>query len=76
MKIKFNREGFEEVLRSPQVAAWVDREANAVAARAGSNFEASSMQGKSRYRAIVIPSNGQGYYENKRYNLLLKALGG
>jgi hypothetical protein len=53
VKIEMNSEGARELLRSPEVAAELERRAQLIAAAAGPGFEVDARLGANRARASV-----------------------
>lgn len=53
VRIVLNRAGVEELLRSPEVRADLERRARAIAAAAGEGMEVDSAIGRTRARAMV-----------------------
>lgn len=74
MRIKWNIKGFEELRRSPGVAADIDARAARVAAAAGKGYVASPYEGKSRHRASVFTQTPRAMVDSKRNNTLLRAI--
>lgn len=76
-----NRKGIIEVMRSPGVAAEVNRHASRIARQAGDSagapggFEVSSRQGKSRFRAIVYANSMKAKRREASGNHLLRSMG-
>ncbi|MEW2011404.1 hypothetical protein AB0300_18235 [Microbacterium sp. NPDC078814] len=75
-RVKWNRAAFRELRLTPEALELVEEHADAVAARAGSGYEASAVYGKNRARASVITGNFEAILDNARHNTLLRALGG
>ena len=71
---KWNIKGFEEIRRSPEIQAEVEALAQGLADEAGRGFVTSSMQGKSRFRAIVFAGDSRAYGAQLRSNVLQKVL--
>lgn len=73
-KIQWNFDAFEQIRRSPGVAADVDSRAARIAAAAGTGFEAGSFEGKSRHRASVITATPKARARNAKRNTLLRSI--
>ncbi|WP_313007318.1 hypothetical protein [Corynebacterium variabile] len=73
-KLQWNPKAFEVIRRSPGVMDAVDVEADSIAAECGSGYTTSSVQGKTRYRTIVIPDSYKAYRDNQKNNTLVKVL--
>ena len=76
VKIELNRKGMRELLRSKEMVEAVRAEAEKVAQRAGTGYEADAQAGPHRAVARVTTATAAAYYENLKHNTLLKALGG
>lgn len=94
MRIRYKPrvQGFEEIRRSPKVAAEIDQLADSIAMRAGRGYESSSRQGQKgpspswnvsrhkgyqgRYRAIVFADTFRAMRDNAKNNTLVKLIGG
>lgn len=74
MKIDFRSEGFEEILRSQEVASLVTTAGERLAAAAGRGYKASFQQGKTRFRGIVFAGDSNAYRDQLRNNTLQKVL--
>lgn len=72
MKLKWNRQSFENVRRAPAVISEVDRQATRVAAACGGGYVTSGQQGKTRYRSIVYPDTWRAKQDNWRNNTMVK----
>ena len=73
--VKRNSAGIREFLRSEQVRDLVQRRGEAVAARAGGNYETQTVMLDKKYLAIVKPADAQARRDNLENNTLLKAIG-
>ena len=74
-KIKLNISGLRELRNDPGVCAELQKQANAVAERAGEGFVAEQVQhGATRARCKVHADTPHAYYSNMKHNTLLKAL--
>lgn len=54
--VKMNRQGVDALLKSPDVAAELNRRARRIASAAGPGMEVRSSIGRTRARAVVITS--------------------
>lgn len=72
--LQWNPKAFEAIRRSPGVMSAVDAEADSIAVECGSGYTISSVQGKTRYRTIVIPDTYKAYRDNQKNNTLVKVL--
>lgn len=63
-------QGFNEIRRTPEVQQLVDTEAASFAKACGKGYEWSTMQGKTRYRAIVFPDTYRAYRDARRNNTM------
>ncbi|MEY8565204.1 hypothetical protein AALF15_01355 [Corynebacteriaceae bacterium 7-707] len=79
-RYKPNRQGIIEVMRGPRVQTMVNSGASGVARRAGESagtpggYAVSTMQGKSRYRAIVYAETFKAKRREAEGNHLLRGL--
>lgn len=77
MEIKLNPDGFKQVLKSPEVAAELERLAQTIAGRAGEGYEVvAGTRGTSRSRVFVRPATKQAVKDNAENDTLIRALGG
>lgn len=92
LRIVWNNKGFEEIRRSPKVAALVDKLGESAAMQAGKGYVYSGRQGKKgpspawnkkrgpgfqgRYRGIVFPDTARAMRDNAKHNTLVKLMGG
>lgn len=74
VKVKLNRAGVRELLKSPEMEALCMDKARAVKDRAGDNYEAEVRRYSERTGAAVYPANADGYYDNLKNNTLLRSL--
>lgn len=76
MRIKLNRKGVRELLKSQEIMDECVRVAQQKAAAAGPGYEADDgYVGKTRASAIVYPSSSAARSDNYRNNTLLKTFG-
>ena len=73
-RIKLNRKGVRELLRSREMRAICREHADAAWARLGGGYTVSSYTGKNRVNASIIASSMQARRENSENNTILKAL--
>jgi hypothetical protein len=73
-RIKWNVKAFRELRLEPGVIADLEARAEAVAAAAGSGYEASAMAGKNRGRASVITADYAAIRDNAKNQSLLRSL--
>lgn len=74
-KLKLNRAIVRDLLKDPDLEAHLLAEAEAIAARAGEGFVASSTIGKNRARASVITDSFKAMRDEAKYGTLSKAAG-
>lgn len=73
--IKLNISGLRELRNDPGVCDELQRQANAVAQRAGEGFVAEQVQhGTTRARCKVHADTAHAYYSNLKHNTLMKAI--
>lgn len=76
MRIKLNRKGVRELLKSQEIMDECVRVAREKASEAGAGYESDSgYVGKTRASAIVYPSSSAARSDNYRNNTLLKVFG-
>ena len=76
LRIKLNRKGVRELLKSQEILDECVRVAQEKAAAAGPGYEADDgYVGKTRASAIVYPSSSAARSDNYRNNTLLKTFG-
>jgi pantoate kinase len=73
--LKINRKAVRDLLKDPALEQHLLSEAEAIAARAGDGFVASSMIGRNRARASVITESFSAMYREAKYGTLSKAAG-
>jgi len=74
--LKLNRKAVRDLLKSHEILRALHDEAEAIAARAGEGYRASSMVGKNRARASVITETPRAMYNEAKFGTLSKAAGG
>ena len=75
VKVTLNSTGVREFLRSEPVRELAQRCGEAVAARAGGNYETETVLVSKKYIAVVLPADEQARRDNLKNNTLLKAIG-
>lgn len=76
LRVKLNRKGVRELLKSQEIMDECVRVAQEKAAAAGPGYEADDgYVGKTRASAIVYPSSSAARSDNYRNNTLLKTFG-
>lgn len=73
-KIRWRIKGFEEIRRSPEMVADLERRTNAIAAVAGEGMEPSVIQGRTRARGSVITATAEARRNNAETNALIRGL--
>lgn len=73
--LKLNRKAVQDLLKDPALEQHLLSEAEAIAARAGVGFTASSMIGRTRARASVITDSFEAMRSEAKYGTLSKAAG-
>ena len=73
--LKLNRKQVRDMLKDPALEKHLLAEAEAIAARAGDGFTASSMIGRNRARASVITDSFSAMYREAKDGTLSKAAG-
>lgn len=74
--LKLSRKAVRDLLKDPALEKHLLAEAEAIAARAGDGFTASSMIGRNRARASVITDSFQAMRSEAKFGTLSKAAGG
>jgi hypothetical protein len=74
--LKLSRKAVRDLLKDPELEKHLLAEAEAIAARAGDGFTASSMIGRNRARASVITDSFKAMRDEAKYGTLSKAAGG
>lgn len=75
VKVELNSAGIREFLRSEPVRDLAQRCGEAVATRAGGNYETQTVMLDKKYLAVVRPADGAARRDNLKNNTLLKAIG-
>lgn len=73
-KVVLNRSGIRELLRSREMLAFVEAQAEAMLRRCGSGYERDSFVGKNRVNAMIWPSSFKAQRDNQKNNTILKAM--
>lgn len=74
VKFKLNLQGLNELMKSSEVQAVLDKAGEQVANAAGSDYAASGKAGKYIGFSNIYPNSKQAAHENYTQNTLLKAL--
>ncbi len=73
-KVRINRKGVRELLRSREVLSDLERRANAIAAAAGEGMEVDSEVGRNRARASVRTATREAVLAETQQRALTRAL--
>jgi len=73
-KVRINRKGVRELLRSREVLSDLERRANAIAAAAGEGMEVDSEVGRNRARASVRTATREAVLAEAQQRALTRAL--
>lgn len=76
VKIELNREGVRELLRSGEMMAACEEQANKACAKLGSGYKVTTKIGKTRVNASIAAESYKARKENAESNTILKALKG
>lgn len=74
VKIKLNKSGVRELLKSSEAQGICMDYAQQIAGVAGAGFEAEEHNGKNRNGATVITRTEEAYFSNLKNNTLVKAV--
>ena len=74
VKVKLNKAGVREVLRSGEVMAALEAEANSRADRAGSGYGVNTRVGKNRCNAEIRAETREAQRDNLKNNTLARLL--
>ena len=74
VRIELNREGVRQLLRSEEMKAICESQANKALSRLGVGYEVTSMTGKNRVNAQIEAVSSKAKKDNLRNNSILKAL--
>lgn len=73
MRITLNRAGVGEILKGAPMEAEMLRRAESIARSAGEGFEATSVQGRTRARALVYATTYEAAARQRKDNVLMRA---
>lgn len=76
VKIELNREGVRELLRSSEMMAVCEEQANKACAKLGNGYKVTTKTGKTRVNASIAAESYKARKENAENNTILKALKG
>ena len=76
VKVKLNGPGVGALLKSPEMAAEVEKHAKQIRARCGSGYETDTYQAGTRVIASVAAQSKEARKDCAENNTLLKAMGG
>lgn len=74
MKVKLNREGVRQLLRSEEMMDVCQAHASAAVSSLGAGYEMTSRVGKNRVNAEVAAVSDEAKRENIKNNTILKAV--
>lgn len=74
VKIELNSDGIRELLKSGEVAGFLEEKANEIVGRTSGNYNKSTYSGKGRVNVSIYTEDEKTYYKNLRNNELLKVL--
>ena len=74
VRIKLNKAGVRELLRSEEMKALCEEHTNAALSRLGPGYEVTTMTGKNRVNAEIAAVSYKAKRENMKNNTILKAL--
>lgn len=74
VRIKLNRSGVRQLLRSAEMREICDEKAAAIAARCGEGYEHGAYTGKNRANASVWAETPQARRDNAENNTILRAM--
>lgn len=72
--LKPNVKGFQQLRRSPEIKARLQRDSEAVAKAAGDGYEVRPGEGKTRSRSSVVTASADAMRAESKNNNLLRAL--
>lgn len=76
VRIKLNKSGVRELLKSSSIAQECEKEASKVLNRCGPGFEMEKRNYPERTGYAIYPGDERAYYHNLKHNTILKAVGG
>lgn len=74
VRIELNSDGVRDLLRSPEMLAICEEQAQKAVARLGDGYEVNSYTGSGRVNASVVAVTEEAIRENSRENTVLKAV--
>ena len=74
VRFELNRAGVRKMLQSSGARKVCEGAANQALQILGSGYASDTRIGKNRVRVEVRPETTEAYYENQRYNTILKAV--
>lgn len=72
IRVKLNKAGVRELLKSGEVMAMLESEAKARAARAGDGYTVNTYVGKNRCNAEIVAETQEARRDNLKNNTLLR----
>lgn len=75
VRLEFNQAGFAALAKGPEVAALLERKAEAIAAAAGDGFEVTSAVGATRARSTVLAATQEARVAEATDKALTRAIG-
>ena len=76
VKFELNRAGVRELLQSAEAREVCENAAKQALQTLGDGYGSDTRTGKNRVIVEISPQTPKAYYENKRHNAILKAVGG
>ena len=74
LRFELNRAGVRELLRSPEVQAMLEAEAQSRAAALGDGYTVNAMVGQNRVNVRIVAESRAAQKENEQDNTLLTAI--
>lgn len=74
VRIKLNKAGVRELLKSQEMAGECMEHARRIQGRAGEHYAVEERRYPERAGAAVYPSDAEGYYDNLRNNTLVRSM--
>jgi hypothetical protein len=74
VRIKLNKAGVRELLKSSEVAKECMDHARQIQSRAGEHYIAETRSYPERTGAAVYPADSEGYFDNLRNNTLVRSM--
>lgn len=75
-RVRFNFSAFQEIRRSPEVEARLNREVESVLSAVGNGYQGGVEPGKSRSRGYVVTTTPEAMVSESEDHALLRAIGG